>query len=135
MLRILSLTILTALAVAGQAQASPVLYTPNNPTFGGNPANAPALMAVATANNHFKDHSGQTPAVSSTQALATQITNSVLADVASKISAQITGGTQSGTYQLGGSIISFVHQGSNIVLTVNDGQGGVTTVTIPDPNV
>ena len=41
--------ILTGCAFAGGVQASELVYTPINPTFGGNPLNASQLQAVASA--------------------------------------------------------------------------------------
>jgi len=129
--------VLLLCVLTGVAHASEMAYTPVNPNFGGSPLNGSFLLGEATANNHFKDHSGDTPPISATQSIVNQITNTVLANVATKISNQVYGenAAQSGTYQVGGSTISFVHQGQNIVLTVNDGQGGVTTVTIPAPTI
>lgn len=40
--------------LALSASASELVYTPVNPTFGGNPANAPGLQANASAQNDFK---------------------------------------------------------------------------------
>ena len=41
--------ILAGCAFAGGVQASELVYTPINPTFGGNPLNASQLQAVASA--------------------------------------------------------------------------------------
>ena len=37
------------------ATASPLIYTPVNPAFGGNPLNGPVLLNAAQAINKFKD--------------------------------------------------------------------------------
>lgn len=35
------------------AQATELIYMPNNPSFGGNPQNGPVLMNSANAQNHY----------------------------------------------------------------------------------
>jgi curli production assembly/transport component CsgF len=46
--------VIAALLLTPCAGAGELRYTPVNPTFGGNPANASGLMAAATAQNDFK---------------------------------------------------------------------------------
>jgi curli production assembly/transport component CsgF len=47
----LSCTLL--LLIVAQASATEIIYAPINPTFGGNPNNAPGLMSAAQAQNLF----------------------------------------------------------------------------------
>lgn len=47
----LSCTLL--LLMVAQASATEIIYAPINPTFGGNPNNAPGLMSAAQAQNLF----------------------------------------------------------------------------------
>ncbi len=64
------------------AHAGELVYTPTNPTFGGNPNNAAGLLAVANAQNDYK-------APSATKAPLTALekfTNSVQAAVLSRLS-------------------------------------------------
>jgi len=48
---ILSVAFLTFMVA--QAGATEIIYVPVNPTFGGNPNNAPGLMSAAQAQNSF----------------------------------------------------------------------------------
>jgi curli production assembly/transport component CsgF len=41
------------LLIVAQASATEIIYAPINPTFGGNPNNAPGLMSAAQAQNLF----------------------------------------------------------------------------------
>src|SRR3974390_2577099 len=43
------------LAMLAQARATSIVYTPVNPSFGGNPLNGPVLLNSANAQNRFKD--------------------------------------------------------------------------------
>jgi len=49
-----ALVVVLALS-AGDAVAEQIVYTPVNPSFGGNPSNAAGLLANANATNNFKD--------------------------------------------------------------------------------
>lgn len=48
------LLLASGVLLALSASASELVYTPVNPTFGGNPANSPGLQANASAQNDFK---------------------------------------------------------------------------------
>lgn len=51
-------TAIACCLLAGAAQASELVYTPINPSFGGNPLNGSWLLGSAQAQN---DHSAKTP--------------------------------------------------------------------------
>ena len=51
--RVVPLALLLLLG-ATQAGATELVYYPINPSFGGNPNNAPGLMSIAQAQNGFK---------------------------------------------------------------------------------
>ena len=126
------LSFFVAAYISADAFAAPLYYAPINPNFGGNPNNGVFLQQEATDNNHFKGHAYDTPQKSATQAIADSITNSVLSQVANKVATAIGNGDQSGSFQIGNSSISFLNQGAFTLLTINDGQGGVTQVSIPN---
>jgi curli production assembly/transport component CsgF len=118
------------LACAASGTASELVYSPINPTFGGNPNNAAILLEQARANNRHKEP--KEPQKSATQAIADNIVNSVMSQVANQVATAIGNGDQSGTFQIGNSTISFVNNGAFTTLTINDGNGGITTVDIPN---
>jgi curli production assembly/transport component CsgF len=131
-------TLVSAFIIVGDVGATPINYTPVNPNFGGNPANGAFLMQEATANNHFVNNTPATPVPTETQVIANEITNTVLSGIASKIASQVygEGAQQSGSYNLGnGQNISFVNQNGQITLTITNGQGGISTLVIPDPTL
>ena len=53
----LALVAVIALCV-GNADAEQIVYTPVNPSFGGNPNNASGLLANANAQNNYQDPAG-----------------------------------------------------------------------------
>ncbi|MDR3560799.1 MAG: curli assembly protein CsgF [Negativicutes bacterium] len=74
---------LTATAV----QASELVYTPINPSFGGNPLNGPTLLNEAQAQNHFTE---KTPDTSSQQDPLTQFNSMLKSAILSRVSSAVT---------------------------------------------
>lgn len=52
----LKLTAISLSVIVGQVAATELVYTPINPSFGGNPLNGSLLMGKAQAQNKHKDH-------------------------------------------------------------------------------
>src|SRR3546814_7176938 len=50
-----ALLLLSFSSIAGTASAQDMVYTPINPSFGGNPFNSSHLIGIANAQNNFKD--------------------------------------------------------------------------------
>jgi curli production assembly/transport component CsgF len=135
-----------AVFVSGMAQASPLTYQPNNPSFGGSPLNGSWLLQQGVAENiHVrKDSQAQALAQRIQQAQQTQTSTStannfaaiinarLLAAVADRITNAIFGenAQQSGTFVVQGTTIAFQQIGSSVQITVNDGNS-VSTVTVP----
>jgi curli production assembly/transport component CsgF len=124
-------------AVSAPALAGTMIYTPTNPTFGGNPLNGSYLFNSAQAQNqHLPSGSsgggagggGLTPG----QIFAQQLTSQLYSSLANKITQAIFGenAAQNGTFSFEGTTITYVRDGSNIDLTINDGTT-VTTITVP----
>jgi len=118
--------------------ASELLYTPVNPTFGGNPANAAGLQANAAAQNNYK-----APPVARTtpqtalekfnaqlqSALLSRLTSSSVSDLFDANGALIT----NRTLNAGNYIISITtDKNGNLNLTTEDKTipGSKTTVTV-----
>src|SRR3546814_11454911 len=50
-----ALLLLSFSSIAGTASAQDMVYTPINPSFGGNPLNSSHLIGIANAQNNLKD--------------------------------------------------------------------------------
>ena len=132
---------LLAWTVCGTATASQLLYYPNNPSFGGNPANGAVLMNMAQSQNKYADNpdlgaSGAAAAETPLQQLNDMLNRSVESQVASAISSQIIGsdGTlHPGTIQTSDFVISVANipnTGQLLVTTTDKSTGAQTSVTI-----
>ena len=124
---------LIGFGLAVPAVAQDMVYTPNNPTFGGNPFNSAHLLGIANAQNDYKDPKAAT---SNSQAdiLARQLQSRLLSALSSQIVNAIFGENpqESGTIRFGGQTISFVRSLEDVTLTITDDDTGeVTTIVIP----
>lgn len=135
--RRLTLTCTALLGVIGSAQAGTLVYTPTNPTFGGNPLNGSYLFNSAQAQNQFtkSDANGAGGFGSSPtpgQIFAQQLQSQLYSSLANKITQAIfgEGAAQNGTFTFEGTTITYERVGNNINITINDGQT-ITHVTVP----
>ena len=78
--------------------------------------------------NHNSGSSALTPG----QIFAQQLTSQLYASLANKITTAIFGqnAAQSGTFSFQGTTITYFNDGTNIHITINDGQTS-TSVTVP----
>lgn len=130
----LSATLLSAVSIS--ASASELVYTPINPTFGGNPLNTTQLQAVATAQ---KPNAPSSTSTSSTTTSASQqflqtLQSQLYASIASSVSTAITGtnAQQSAKVTLGSTQVSWYTalDGKHITMT-DSPTGQVTQIVIP----
>jgi len=77
-------TVLALLSVG--ASATELVYAPVNPSFGGNPNNAPGLLAIAQAQNPFK-----APALTGLQNFNSSLQQAILNRLSSQSLATIFG--------------------------------------------
>lgn len=125
-------------AITAPVEAGTLIYAPTNPTFGGNPLNGSYLFNSAQAQNqHLPSGSGGgsgggNGALTPGQIFAQQLTSQLYSSLANKITQAIFGenAAQNGTFSFEGTTITYVRDGSNIDLTINDGQT-ITTITVP----
>ena len=137
MKRSFTLSLAALLLSSTTAFASPLNYTPVNPSFGGSPLNGSYLLSMAQAQNHFKER--QTPA--STQspedALGDQITSSIRSQVSARIAQDIHNAdptdpdSQNGYYTVGNSSIEWHIVGSEVVITILNPSRGAVTYNFP----
>ena len=124
------------LLMAGPAWAGTLVYTPTNPTFGGNPLNGSTLLSLAQIQNQHQPSSGSSSGSSAPltqgQIFAQQLTSQLYASLANSITQAIFGSSAapSGTFSFAGTTITYVNDGTNVKLTINDGTTS-TTITLP----
>lgn len=123
----------TVLGLASGASAQQLVYTPINPTFGGNPFNSSHLLATANAQNQFLPKSASSSAPTQAQQFASQLQSTILAGVAQQISNAIFGNNpqQSGTISFGGTTVSFQRGLDNVTINITDPSGVTTTIVVP----
>jgi curli production assembly/transport component CsgF len=135
--RSIALAGIMAAAIAAPAHAGTLVYTPTNPSFGGNPLNGSTLLGTAQAQNQHlpsstSGSSSGSSALTPGQIFAQQLTSQLYASLANKITTAIFGqnAAQSGTFSFQGTTITYFNDGTNIHITINDGQTS-TSVTVP----
>jgi len=122
------------IACASPASAQQQVYTPINPSFGGNPFNSAHLLGIANAQNNFKDPNAPSSG-SQSQIFANQLQSRLLAALSNNIVNEIFGpnALNNGTIDFGGQTISWVNELGQITVTItDDASGQSTTIVVPD---
>lgn len=122
-------------AISISASASELVYTPINPTFGGNPLNATQLQGVASAQKpNAPSTSSSSTTTSASQQFLQMLQSQLYASIASSVSTAITGtnAQQSGKIALGTTQVSWYTglDGKHITMT-DTSTGQVTQIVIP----
>jgi curli production assembly/transport component CsgF len=115
------------------ASAQPMVYTPINPSFGGNPFNSQHLLGIANAQNNFKDPKAAN-AGSQSDIFARQLQSRLLSALSNNIVNAIFGpnAQNSGTVDFGGQTIAWTRELGEVTVTItDDGSGEVTTIVVP----
>ena len=115
------------------ASASDLVYSPTNPSFGGNPFNSAHLLGVANAQNKYKDPSAIDNSDPAAQFLRT-LQSRLLSAVASQITDLIFGenAQDAGIIRFGDQEITFVRGIDSVTLTItNFVTGSVTQIVVP----
>lgn len=130
----LACVLLLALWGGTQAAATEMVYTPINPSFGGNPNNAPGLMSIAQAQNGFK-----APVVSPVEAFNLSLQRAILSRLTSQTMRAIFGTSptlENGTYDTPGYTINvaYVPDTSFVTITTTDkSSGAVASFEVSTP--
>jgi len=131
----LALALVVSALCATTSGATELVFTPVNPSFGGNPLNGPHLLNIANAINQYKD-----PAVQdalnrlNSKTPLEQFTEQLQQAVLSRIAGDVAGGTpKPGTFDAGSFLVTVVvnADGSVTVTTIDKTTGGSTQITIP----
>ncbi len=114
----------------GGSSASPLVYQPVNPSFGGNPLNANGLLNEAQAQNNY---TAPVRKLSPADRLATfqqNLQNAILSRVSSTVLSTIVGvdgGLVPGTVTTQDYIITVVQNGGLVSVTTTDRTTGQTS--------
>lgn len=124
-----SLVVAAALLVSSAAHASPLVYTPTNPSFGGSPLNGAYLLGRAQAIDRHKDPNAPaafnpSSAASQLEAFNSTLQQVVLSRVAAAASSSVTGPD--------GKLIPGVVQTQNFTITITDLGGGKLRIITVD---
>jgi curli production assembly/transport component CsgF len=127
--RVLSAALLLLLGL-GQVDATELVYAPINPSFGGNPNNAPGLMSVAQAQNEFK-----APVPSPLETFNLNLQRSILSRLSSQAMNTMFGSSyklSAGNYDTAGYAIQVVDDGDGTlhITTTDKTSGAVATFDI-----
>jgi curli production assembly/transport component CsgF len=125
---------LMLLAAAGPAAAQDLVYSPVNPTFGGNPFNSAHLLGVAGAQNTYKDPNAVKPGQTQAGLFASQLQSRLLSALANQVTEAIFGDNpqERGTITFGGQTITFERGLESVQLTISDAATGeVTEIVVP----
>lgn len=130
------LCLLLAVGLAHPGLAQRFVYTPVNPSFGGNTFNYSWLQASATAQNTTVDPASlQTTTVDPLAQFSNNVNQQVLSQLTSRLLASQfgTGAIKAGSYTVGSYQVVVAPGGTGVVVTVTDtGTGNKTTITIPN---
>lgn len=116
---------IVASATMAPVSATEMIYTPINPSFGGNPNHGPVLLSTAQAQNSYKD-----PSITSTVELTPlqQFNQSLQRSVLSRLSAAAT----TGLIGSSGQLIPGVIDTGNYHIVISDLGSGVLQVSTTD---
>lgn len=142
----LSLITAAVVALTGTASAADLVYTPINPTFGGNPLNSSHLLSIASAQRNATASdaevntstggggtgTGTSTSQSQIDLFISQLQGRLLSALASQVTDAIFGeDPQShGMITFGDTTVVFDNTGTSIDLTITDSTG-VTFISVP----
>lgn len=110
-------------SLSGGAFATELIYTPVNPTFGGNPLNAAGLLANANAQNDYKAPLVEKAQLTDLEKFNDQVQAAVLAKIRTNVGKTVDGMLGSGvdkTTTVGNYVITYKKEGNNVVIITED---------------
>ena len=113
--------LLMLMVISVGVSASPFVYTPTNPSFGGNPMNGNALLDNASAQN---DYSEEEEEESLLESFNDRLQRSLLNRLTSTIAGQLIDEE--------GNLVPGRTETSDFIIDVVDGGDGTTTITTTD---
>lgn len=141
---VLIVSLAAAMSLCTPAAAERLVYSPINPSFGGNPMNSSHLLSLASAQRTATAKSpatstpgtgdgGTTPGNTDADLFVRQLQGRLLSALASQVTEAIFGTNpqDSGEIQFGDTKVSFDRSLGSIRLVIDDGAGGVTEIIVP----
>lgn len=130
--KLLSIIVGCLFLFGGVSFASELIYTPVNPSFGGNPFIGQYLLNSATLQNKHKEPvTTQTPL----EQFRDSLQRNLLYAITSKLTQDMygVGGFKPGHYSYAGMNVDVVGGPGGVTITITDTtNGGTTTVTVPN---
>ncbi len=126
-------TLLAGCAFTSAVSASELVYTPINPTFGGNPLNSSQLMNEASAQKPSAPVT-KTTQQSTAQQFLQMLQSQLYASLANSVANAITGqnAQAAGTIKLNSMQLTWNTVGGQTSITMTDyATGQVTQITVP----
>ncbi len=131
--RFILLTAAALALVSVAAHADELVYTPTNPSFGGNPFNSSHLLGIANAQNDYEAPRDSTATLQGEQ-FVRLLQSRLLSALATRVSDAILGenAQPSGEIVYGSQTVAWETLLDSIRLTVTDAEtGAVTEIVIP----
>jgi curli production assembly/transport component CsgF len=122
------------LSLATTAHAGSLVYTPINPSFGGNPFNDGILLGTANAQNKYQDDRNSRAQQDPTERFVTSLQNRLFSGLARQVEEAIFGENpqDSGTFTVGDQQVSFNRGLEVITLEISNlADGSSTVVEVP----
>lgn len=116
------------------AAGQELVYTPVNPSFGGDSFNSAHLLGIANAQNDYRDPDSTQTGNSQVDQFLRQLQSRLLSSLAAQVNDAIFGENpqESGTITFGDQSITFVRLLDSVALTITDSTtGAVTEISIP----
>jgi curli production assembly/transport component CsgF len=134
--RRIALSSVFALALVAPALASTIIYTPVNPSFGGNALNSSHLLGVANAINEFKapDAAAAKGGQSAGEQFVRQLESRLYSSLANSVTEAIFGenAQEHGEIVFGSQTITFDRDLDSVDVTIFDAATGETTrISVP----
>lgn len=135
--RLIPFIILAAAALTGRLSAQQLVWTPVNPSFGGNPYNATWMLSEMQAENDITESKQQTSGSYSTDPLKdfqNNLNRSLLSQLSRSLVAKSFGeqGLKDGRYDMGNYVIDVATTNDGIEIKILDaGTGSETSILVP----
>jgi len=121
-------------ALVASAYSQELVYTPTNPSFGGNPFNSAHLLGVANSQNGFEPPEDLEDQQTQSEIFLRQLESRLLSGLASQVSDAIFGDNpqDQGTIAFDDQVINFTRGLDSVTLTIDDlALGTTTTIILP----
>lgn len=131
--RLFAASAVSGLLVSG-GLAQELVYQPVNPSFGGDSFNSSHLLAIANAQNNYRDPDRPQTTNSQVDQFIRQLQSRLLSSLAAQVNDAIFGQNpqESGVITFGDQTISFFRGLTSVQLTITDhATGAVTQIEIP----